>query len=455
MSRLDLLATAPRPIEAQSRSSAGADGQEFGGDPAGADFGALLEGCSSKPQMGRDGPDLQEVGSADAETGRGNGNDGDLRATQALPPDTAGSGGAVGMPPAQYAGSAMSIIESLLPRILTRFAESGSAEAGQAPSALASSGLPLPQTPGSDIALVPRDPGAKLAVSVQNQETHFRPIVEGLSSMADQAASGAIESSSSQGNPVPEMPNATDRMAPLAKSETKAAQILPSLSAAAGTMQSTDEQQSIRATDPRTSLEPEPTTAPAPAGPKSEAGSLPPSTLQDLARAVVDDVQSAADDQKPSFQHVGLNRVATARASAGVLRVLDLQLKPAELGLVTIRMRLSGDSIEMEIRAHSEDTAELLRSDADKLSNLLRASGYRPDNITIQTAEPAPHDRSSLQRPAQGSLQQGQSFDQGANSSHGNSSRRQDDRYNPGPDVNNDGKEGTPPGGSGLTGVYL
>jgi flagellar hook-length control protein FliK len=191
-------------------------------------------------------------------------------------------------------------------------------------------------------------------------------------------------------------------------------------------------------------------------GAKAESSVLPTSTLQQLAKSIVDDARSVSQPHQPSFQHDGLNRVATARASAGVLRVLDLQLRPAELGLLTIRMRLAGDSIEMEIEAQSEDTAELLRHDAEKLSSLLRSSGYRPDIITIQSTDTTSHDRSSFQRSPQGDQSQSQSFGQGGASGNGSSSGHQEERYTRGSaDIQKDGKENFHSGSGGTGGVYL
>lgn len=74
-----------------------------------------------------------------------------------------------------------------------------------------------------------------------------------------------------------------------------------------------------------------------------------------------------------------------AKPSDGVLRVLDIQLHPAELGVITVKMRLLGDKLEMELHASRDETVELLRKDSETLSGLLRTSGYRPDSVSIHT----------------------------------------------------------------------
>lgn len=192
------------------------------------------------------------------------------------------------------------------------------------------------------------------------------------------------------------------------------------------------------------------------AGSKAEAGTLPPATLQHIAGAILDDAKGLSETQHSGFHSDGLNRVATAKASGGVLRVLNLQLKPAELGLVTIKMRLSGDNLEMEIQAETEETAELLRNDAEKLSNLLRGSGYRPDVINIQSAEASSHDRSLFNRSQQGTQAQGQSFQQGAAGGQGESSRHREGQYQgTGSKIHHDTKEDPAAGGGRSGGIYL
>jgi len=112
----------------------------------------------------------------------------------------------------------------------------------------------------------------------------------------------------------------------------------------------------------------------------------------------------------------------SVKASSAVLRVLNLQLQPAELGVVTIRMRLAGESLEMELHVEREETAQLLRNDSEKLSALLRGSGYRPDSINIQVGDAAAQDRAAAHRQSSDFGSQSQSFHQsqaGQDGGHG------------------------------------
>ncbi|WP_029005575.1 flagellar hook-length control protein FliK [Azorhizobium doebereinerae] len=74
---------------------------------------------------------------------------------------------------------------------------------------------------------------------------------------------------------------------------------------------------------------------------------------------------------------------ASAQALAGPVRLLQIQLKPDDLGTVNVRMRLSSGGLEIQLRASNADTARMLEQDRAALSELLTASGITADNITI------------------------------------------------------------------------
>lgn len=71
--------------------------------------------------------------------------------------------------------------------------------------------------------------------------------------------------------------------------------------------------------------------------------------------------------------------------SRGPLRVLHIKLEPEDLGAVVLRMRLVGQSLELHVEAARAETAHLLDKDRDALVRGLRASGYSPDVVTVQT----------------------------------------------------------------------
>ncbi|WP_201859702.1 flagellar hook-length control protein FliK [Microvirga soli] len=254
--------------------------------------------------------------------------------------------------------------------------------------------------------------GPKLSVSVQNQETHFRPVVEGFDAALQETTSAestelSTEALSNDLGVKKSMEAATKQ--PSINPQHRSGDEPVIHDAEPASLRQRDEEINLdRVSLGRMADRAEVQKQTAPGLQKADGGSLPAGTLHQMARAILDDVSEVSDLQQPSFQGDGVHRVAVARASGGVLRVLSLQLNPVELGLVTIKMRLSGDSLEMELQVEKQETAELLRNDAEKLSGLLRTSGYRPDVINIQTAEPTTHDRNSFQRPHSGA--QDQSF---------------------------------------------
>ncbi len=74
---------------------------------------------------------------------------------------------------------------------------------------------------------------------------------------------------------------------------------------------------------------------------------------------------------------------APSTTLAGPVRLLDIQLSPDDLGTVNVRMRLSGNGLEIRLRASNAETARVLERDQSALIDLLAASGITADSITI------------------------------------------------------------------------
>lgn len=133
--------------------------------------------------------------------------------------------------------------------------------------------------------------------------------------------------------------------------------------------------------------------------------SLPPAMLQRIASAIASEGETISGLPEAPLRKVdGTHGSLVIKSSDRAVRVLNLQLHPAELGVVTVKMRLAGDKLEMELHAQSEDTAQLLRKDSEKLSALLRGSGYRPDVLAIHApGDSAPSDGSQQRQQGQSS----------------------------------------------------
>lgn len=124
----------------------------------------------------------------------------------------------------------------------------------------------------------------------------------------------------------------------------------------------------------------------APTGPQETAGMPTPAPASPL-RQIVDAV-AAQLPAAPAAMATPSARPVPASTEAGPLKILTLQLHPADLGSVLVRMRLQDGRLEMSLRTSREETAERLRKEGDLLSGLLREAGYEPEAVTIQSGGP-------------------------------------------------------------------
>ncbi|NIX75000.1 flagellar hook-length control protein FliK [Microvirga terricola] len=154
-----------------------------------------------------------------------------------------------------------------------------------------------------------------------------------------------------------------------------------------------------------------------------------------VASVIIEDAKSTADRQDLQVrQSEAFSVVGTNRPSEGVVRMLDIQLHPVELGTVTVKMKLSGDRLEMELHASSNEAADVLKRDSEKLSSLLRMSGYRPDALTIHTTSTDSSQQGSAFGQRQPSADQSSagSSQQGASGSDERQQGRQQGPQSPG-----------------------
>lgn len=78
---------------------------------------------------------------------------------------------------------------------------------------------------------------------------------------------------------------------------------------------------------------------------------------------------------------------AAPSSSTPKVQTMQLQLEPENLGLVTIRMRLSGARLELRVEAEQPETARLIGKEKDLLGGKLQSAGYALDSLIIQQAE--------------------------------------------------------------------
>ena len=143
------------------------------------------------------------------------------------------------------------------------------------------------------------------------------------------------------------------------------------------------------------------------------------------------------------------------------LRVLNLVLRPQELGQVSIRMKLSGQGLTVEVIAEKASTHRLLESEAHKLADHLVSGGYDLDQLSIQqqtlSVAAAPKEAAMVSKAGetQSALQSG--VNSGANQQDGHGRRNETERSAPPPSPGAPEKAAVTdePSITGRKGIYL
>lgn len=77
------------------------------------------------------------------------------------------------------------------------------------------------------------------------------------------------------------------------------------------------------------------------------------------------------------------------------VQIMQLQLDPANLGRVSISMRLSGTRLDLRVVAERPETVQLVGNDKDGLAGKLQAAGYSLESLSVQ----GPDIQASQQQP--------------------------------------------------------
>lgn len=107
------------------------------------------------------------------------------------------------------------------------------------------------------------------------------------------------------------------------------------------------------------------------------------SPVQQIATAIGEELVTVAE---PKPTDTASPAAEPSRHSSGPLKVLHVKLEPEDLGAVVLKMRLVDKSLELEVVASRQETADLLAKDRDMLTRVLRGSGYTADVIAITTS---------------------------------------------------------------------
>ena len=113
---------------------------------------------------------------------------------------------------------------------------------------------------------------------------------------------------------------------------------------------------------------------------------LPPVMRISPFQQVVEPLRQAVSDMasvgKSSIPDLGADTPAEISAPT---KVLHIELRPVELGTITVKMRLSQGGMEIRLEASRAETAQMLANDKDALREVVRASGFAADAVSVET----------------------------------------------------------------------
>jgi flagellar hook-length control protein FliK len=148
-------------------------------------------------------------------------------------------------------------------------------------------------------------------------------------------------------------------------------------------------------------------------------------------------------------------------SSEGVVKVLSIELKPANLGAVTVRIALKDNAVTVHIEAQRGETLAVIERERDALESALKTAGYSVDGISaapqgelsrglgVSHAAPDAAGQNAQGGPS-GQHSQGQGL--GESGQQGHSGHGGSDRHGPGsrPDAKDTNAQGVRAGTNGL-----
>ncbi len=148
-------------------------------------------------------------------------------------------------------------------------------------------------------------------------------------------------------------------------------------------------------------------------------------------------------------------------SSDGVVKVLQIELKPANLGSVTVRLALKDNAISVHLETQRRDTLAVIERERDALVSALSSQGYSVDGITTASQSDASRLSTSIgfgdngSSGAQGGMQGQANQGQGLGNSSGGEGRSGqsqpgNDAYRSPSDGKDDSARGIRSGGDGL-----
>jgi hypothetical protein len=128
---------------------------------------------------------------------------------------------------------------------------------------------------------------------------------------------------------------------------------------------------------------------------------LPAASLPTIAAAIKDEIDRAASAAPTGSETRVAGDPAVTATPDGPLRTLRIQLRPEDLGTVTVELRLANGQLETHLRASRPETAALLHRDAAILTDLLKQAHYQAA-VTVSQSRPAESGNWAGGAPSQG-----------------------------------------------------
>ncbi|QKC95138.1 flagellar hook-length control protein FliK [Mesorhizobium sp. NZP2298] len=103
-----------------------------------------------------------------------------------------------------------------------------------------------------------------------------------------------------------------------------------------------------------------------------------------MSQAALSIINAVAADGGPRQAFSTTSAATQVAGSVAVpTHVLKIELHPAELGMVTAHLRLSGEQLSIELKPETHDAYRRLSSDSEAIVKSLRGLGFEVDKVTI------------------------------------------------------------------------
>ncbi|RUX92796.1 flagellar hook-length control protein FliK, partial [Mesorhizobium sp. M7D.F.Ca.US.004.01.2.1] len=103
-----------------------------------------------------------------------------------------------------------------------------------------------------------------------------------------------------------------------------------------------------------------------------------------ISQAALNVINAIAADSGPQKALSASSAAAQLASPVAVpTHVLKIELHPAELGMVTAHLRLSGEQLSIELKPETHDAYRRLSADSEAIVKSLRGLGFEVDKVTI------------------------------------------------------------------------